>query len=364
MLPTILTLSLPWQLRAETPAVLPTVVGRTIAIVNNEPIFATELERESEPFIERYKKTAPEKDQTKEKISELKKEILDRLIEEKLLFQEAKNKKIRVSKAEIERGIEQFKEPFSVDAQGKPRAPIEIDRKFQEQLAQEGMTQDQFNKRVEEQIVKVKLIEQEVKSKVTMPSEEEAKKFFEKIQKKISGKPVETVSVEEETELMQVAKYLERMTGEQMRVRHILLRAPQSSSESARVEAKKKLEAVLQRIKSGEDFAFLAKKFTDDPLSRERGGDLGFVAKGDLGLPEIDAVIFNLKEGELSGLIETEIGFHLVKVIEKKAPHPLEFEDVSEDLKNLIAQRTFSQKLEKYLKDLRAKANIKVNPIE
>ena len=339
-------------------------MGRTVAIINNEPIFASEFEKESDPLIERYKKTSPEKEQTSEKVANLKKEILDRLIEEKLLSQEAKNKKIRVTRVEIERGIAQFKEPFLLDDQGKPRAAGQVERAFQDQLLKEGMTQDQFNKRVEEQIMKVKLIEQEVKSKVEMPKEEEVQKFFSRIQDKMTGKPVQTMSTEEESDLTQISKYLERMTGEQVRIRHILIRSSKKDSPASRAEARKKLEDVLQRIKSGEDFAFLAKKFTDDPLSRERGGDLGFVAKGDMGLPEIDAAIFKMKEGEISGIIETEIGFHLVKMIEKKVKHPLEYEDVSSDLKNYLAQKTFTQKLEKYLKDLRVKASIKVNSID
>lgn len=339
-------------------------VGKTVAIINNEPIFAEDLEREAEPFLERFKKTAPEKEQTPEKVIELKKEILDRLIEEKLLMQEAKNKKLRVSKVELERGIAQFKEPFGIDERGNMRNPADVEKKFQEQLLKEGMTQDQFNKRVEEQLLKVKLIEQEVRSKITPPTEAEAQKFFEKIQKKMAGKPVEGLTVAEEEDLTQLAKYLERLTGEQVRIRWIVIRSQKKDAQEKRMEAKKKMEEILARIKKGEDFAFLARKFTEDPLSKERGGDLGFVAKGDLGLPEVDAVIFKMKEGEVTPILETDIGFHLVKVIEKKLSHPLEYEDISEDLKNWMAQKSFSQKLEKYLKDLRAKANIKVNPIE
>ncbi len=83
-----------------------------------------------------------------------------------------------------------------------------------------------------------------------------------------------------------------------------------------------------------------------------------------MGLPEIDSFVFgNIKEGDSSGIIETEIGYHLVKLVEKKLPHPLEFDDISEDLKNYVAQRNFTQKLENYLKGLRAKANVKVNSI-
>ena len=341
-----------------------TVVGRTLAIVNNEPIFSSELDREADPFIERFKKTAPDKEQTPEKMASLKKEILDRLIEEKLLLQEARNKKIRVTKVEIEKGIGQFKEPFSADAQGKTRQPAQVERAFQDQLIKEGMSQDQFNRRVEEQLMKVKLIEQDVKAKVEMPKDEETQKFFEKIQKKIAGKPVETSGPDEETDLVQISKYLERMTGEQVRIRHILMRSVRSDLPEQRAKARKKLDDILARIRNGEDFAFLAKKFTDDPMSKERGGDLGFIAKGDMGLPEIDAAAFKMKEGDVSGVLETEIGFDVIKLIEKKAPHPLEYDEISNDLKNYIAQRNFTQKLEKYLKDLRVKASVKVNPID
>ncbi len=362
-----LTLAFAPRLRAEpaaeASAAAQKTVGKTVAVVNNEPIFMDELEKESEPFIARFKKTAPEKDQTPEKLTNLKKEILDRLIEEKLLLQEARNKKFRVTKVEIERGIEQFKEPFMADEAGKPRTPIQAEKAFQEQLAKEGLTQDQFNKRVEEQLMKVRLIEMDVKSKVEMPKDEEVKRYYDKIKNKMAGKPVATVSPEEEADLAQISKYLERMTGEQARIRHILARAKKGDA-AERAGARKNIESVQQKLKAGEDFAFLAKKYSDDPLSKDRGGDLGFVAKSDMGLPEIDAFVFgNIKEGDTSGIIETEIGYHLVKLVEKKLPHPLEFDDIGEDLKNYVAQRNFTQKLESYLKGLRAKANVKVNPI-
>lgn len=349
---------------AETAAPAASKVERTIAVVNNEPIFASELERESEPFIERYKKTAPEKEKTQEKLGELKKEILEKLVEEKLLTQEAKNRKIRVTKIEVERGIDQFKEPFSMDPQGKPRPPAQVEKAFQDQLQKEGMTQTQFTKRVEEQIMKVKLIEQDVKAKVQLPKDEEVRKFFEKIQNKIAGKPVEGVSEEENVELNQISKYLERMTGEQVRIRHILIRSAKDDAPAEKAAAKKKIDEVAQKLKGGEDFSLLAKKYSEDPLSKDRGGDLGFIAKGDLGLPEIDDVIFKMKEAEVSPAVASEIGFHLIKMVEKKAPHQLEYDDIKDDLTNYLAQRIFTQKLDKYLKDLRAKASIKINPIE
>ena len=177
------------------------VVGKTAAIVNNEPIFLDEFEKETIPFIDRYKKTVPEKEQSEEKISELKKEILNRLIEEKLLLQESKNRKIKINKVEIERGVEQFKEPFHLDEQGKPRTPAQVEKSFQDQLIKEGMTQEQFTHRVEEQLMKVKLIDLDIRSKVVLPKDEEVKKFFEKIQNKMAGKTGIAASAEEENDL-------------------------------------------------------------------------------------------------------------------------------------------------------------------
>ena len=128
------------------------------------------------------------------------------------------------------------------------------------------------------------------------------------------------------------------MTGEQVRIRHILVRLAKSAPQTARDEARKKIETVQQRLGKGEDFAFLAKKFSEDPVSRDRGGDLTLSPKA-ISPAEMDEIIFKLKDGETSGIIETEIGFHLVRMVERKSPHPLELEDVSDDLKNFMAQR-------------------------
>ncbi len=339
------------------------VVGRTIAIVNNEPIFFEELNKEAEPFIERQKKLAPKEENTPDKLLDIKREILDKMVEEKLLLQEAKNKNLRVTKAEIEKGVAQFKEPFSVDEQGKPRTAIDTEKKFQEQLTQEGMTQTQFNERVKEQIMKVKLIEQDVKSKVEMPAESDVKAFYNKIKQTLDGKTVAAKDSNEQAEIEQVAKFLGRLIGEQIRIRHILARATKAEGAAARETAKTKIKDVQDKLTKGEDFTFLAKKFSEDPISKDRGGDLGFLAKGDLGLPEIDETVFKLNEGQISGIIETDIGFHIVKLIEKRAPHPLDYDEVKEDLKNFIVQKSFTANLEKYLKNLRAKASIKINPI-
>jgi parvulin-like peptidyl-prolyl isomerase len=345
-------------LRAEVQAT------KTVAVVNNDPIFLSELEKELTPFVERYKATVPKEEQSDKKIQDMKKEILDRLIEEKLLMQEATAKKLRVTKAEIDRGIEQFKEPFATDPQGSPRSPIQAEKLFQEQLTKEGMTQEQFSKRVEEQIIKVKVIEQEVRSKVQVPKEEDVKAFFQKIKKKMAGETVETKDPAETAELTQISEYLSRASGQQFRIRHILVRAPKGAKPEEKAAAKKKIEGILASLKKGDDFAFLAKKSSEDPISSARGGDLGFVAEGDIGLPEIDKAVKTLSEGQMSGVIETEIGFHIIKLVEKKAPHTLEFDDVKEDLANYMAQRKFTQDLEKYLKSLKAKSVIKVNPIE
>ena len=334
--------------------------GRTVAVINNEPIFSDELEREAAPFIERMQQSAPSKEQSPEKIAQIKKEILNRLIEERLILQASKNMKMKVSKAELERGVDQFKEPFTVDPSGKPRPKEEAEKAFQEQLVKEGMTNEQFNKHVEDHLVKMKLIDQEVRSKLTTPKDEDGKKLLEKIKSKMNGETLD-VSKEENNDLEQMAKYLKRVGGEQVHIRHILARIPAGSTPNDKINIRKKLDDLSARIKKGEDFSVLAKKYSEDPISAERGGDLNFVAKGDLGLPPLEDFVFKAKEGDISPVMESEVGFHLVKVVEKKASHTVEYDEVGEDLKSYLAQKNFSQKLDAYLKDLRSKANIVIN---
>ncbi|MCS7285945.1 MAG: peptidylprolyl isomerase [Anaerolineae bacterium] len=120
-------------------------------------------------------------------------------------------------------------------------------------------------------------------------------------------------------------------TMEQVRARHILL----TSEEEA--------ERILKRIKNGEDFASLARQYSQDEFTRESGGDLGFFPRGLSGLPpELEQVAFSLAPGQVSGVVKSYYGYHIIQVLERDPTHPL-----SEEAKRLFREWKFKEWLEK-----------------
>ncbi len=117
---------------------------------------------------------------------------------------------------------------------------------------------------------------------------------------------------------------------EERRASHILIRVPENADEKTRNKARAKAEALLARIQKGEDFAKLAKEFSDD-VTAEQGGDLGWFRQGVM-VPAFDEAVFSMKEGEVKGPIETPFGFHLIKLTGIRAQGVRPLEEVREEI--------------------------------
>jgi peptidyl-prolyl cis-trans isomerase C len=126
-------------------------------------------------------------------------------------------------------------------------------------------------------------------------------------------------------------------TPEMVKARHILVRADNTASEDDKKKAREKAELYLKKIKDGEDFTKLASEFSDDPGSKAKGGDLGFFPRGRMVKPFEDAA-FSLQSGQVSGIVETQFGFHIIKVDEKKESTVESFDAVKERLKQKLSQ--------------------------
>ena len=124
---------------------------------------------------------------------------------------------------------------------------------------------------------------------------------------------------------------------EKRRASHILIRA-EAGDEEAKKQAKKEIEKILAKIRSGEDFAELAKKYSQDPGSAKAGGDLGFFNQGVMVEP-FDQAVFSMKEGEVSAPIETDFGYHLIKLIKIQPKKVLTFEQVKDQVKSQWLQQ-------------------------
>lgn len=126
-------------------------------------------------------------------------------------------------------------------------------------------------------------------------------------------------------------------TPEMIKARHILVKVDPAASADDRQKAKEKAEMFLKKIKNGEDFAKLASEVSDDPGTKPKGGDLGFFPRGRMVKPFEDAA-FSLKPGEVSPIVETQFGFHVIKVEDKKDAAVEPFDTVKELLRQKMVQ--------------------------
>ena len=141
---------------------------------------------------------------------------------------------------------------------------------------------------------------------------------------------------------------------EMVRARHILVAVKPDATPEQKEAAKKKAEELLAKAKAGEDFAKLASDNTDDPGSKAKGGDLGFFTQGSM-VGKFEQAAFALKPGEVSGVVETEFGYHIIKQEERKAAEQQPYESVKEQVKaratQSIQQERLNAFLEKSMKD-------------
>jgi len=310
------------------------VVDKVIVKVNKENIMKSEFDKLYNTAIEQMKQLSS-KEISKEEDELLKQKVLDQLIAQKLLLQEAKKRNIKVTKRELADGIKTVKSRFPSD------------QMFLQELKKENLTEKQFEKQIEEQIMVLKLTEEVVKKNMVKPTENDARELFNKIVKLIDKKDVK-LQGDEQDELKLLAQLVQRYFDEQVRVRHILIRVAPNASQKEKEEAKKKIMEIKSRIDKGEDFTTLAQKFSEDPGSKDRGGDLGFIAKGDT-VEEFEKAAFSLKEGQVSDIVETKYGYHIIKVIERKPKRTPDFEQIKEDLIQFLARKNAEKSYDEFV---------------
>ena len=208
---------------------------------------------------------------------------------------------------------------------------------FQQQLKATGMSFEQFRARALEQTICELVIEREVKSKITI-TDEAAKKFYEE----------------------NPARF-ER--PETVRVAHILLSTVDKATQQPLPPARKKEQEQLgkkvkERAAKGEDFAKLAKEFSEDPGSKDKGGEYVF-ARGEM-VPEFETAAFSLKTNQVSDLVETRFGFHIIKLLQKIPPEKMEFAKVLPDLKEGLAKQETQQQVPEYFEKIKKEANVEI----
>ncbi len=296
------------------------VVDRVVAVVNQEIITFSEVEKMSRSL--QVEIQTEDRLERRERVQEIFRKVLEKLIEEKLIDQEAKKSGIKVTSKEVEGAIEEVKRRYAVDQEN-----------FEKLLAAEGVTLETFKKEIEKQILRTKVINWAVKVEPTA-GEKELRDFYQ--------------------------KHIDRYrVNESYRISHILFPIPKDASLEQSREIRKRSQKVLERIKGGEDFGEMALLYSEDPSSRKDGGDMGYFKRGEL-LPTLEREALRLQVGEVSGVIRTEFGFHIVKLLDRKGGEPPSFEEVKEKVQADYYDREMEKAYLQFLSKLKEKSVIEI----
>jgi len=144
--------------------------------------------------------------------------------------------------------------------------------------------------------------------------------------------------------------------SERVRASHILLTVNKDETDAARAQKKAEAQRILGELKKGTDFAEAARKYSGCP-SKEQGGDLGYFERGRM-VPEFETAAFGLKTGQLSGVVETQFGYHIIKVTDHAKASTVPFDQAKQNIEQYLAQQKKQQALTAYFDSLRSVSKI------
>ena len=146
---------------------------------------------------------------------------------------------------------------------------------------------------------------------------------------------------------------------ERVKASHILISVPETADAAAKAAGQDQGRADSQGVKAGKDFAALAKQHSQDPGSAVNGGDLGFFQQGQMVGPFND-VAFSLKPGAISDLVETQFGYHIIRVAEKQPARTVPLEEVRPQIEQYLQNRNRETETQAFVKALRAKGKVEI----
>ncbi len=179
------------------------------------------------------------------------------------------------------------------------------------------------------------------------------------IQKLIETQLVPAIQVEDAAIQAFYDENAQRMIEpESFHASHILLRVAAEADAAARAAVRARAEALLAKAKGGTPFADLARESSEDPGSKERGGDLGWVRKGQT-VPQFEQAALALEPGTLSGVVESPFGYHLIRLHEKRPERKVPLEEATPRIRQVLGEDLLRQAIDKRVGGLREKAGVK-----
>ena len=281
------------------------------AIVNGQEISGEAVQFELDRLVRFYMSHGMTVEEVKKNLVKLEEKALEQAIGAKLLLDEAAKLEMPVSAVEIDAEVSKV-----ITQVGGPE-------NYKKALEAQGISEEQFRKELEKGARVNKLVEKACQG-VAEPTEEEVAAFYE-------------------------AHKDEYVEPEQVLCQHILVKG----SDDAALD---KIKAIRERIVAGADFAEEAKKNSDCP-SGQQGGSLGWFGRGMM-VPEFDKAAFEMKKGEVSGVISTQFGYHIIYKADHKGGGKLTLVDVHDQIRDLLRHEARGRAMDAYVAELREKAQV------
>jgi peptidyl-prolyl cis-trans isomerase SurA len=293
------------------------IIDGVAAIVNDDVITISEVDDAGAPIYREIQRKYG--DDAQAEISQARREVLDQLVDQKLMEQVIKKYEITASDTEVDLAIDDVKKQNGISQEALERA-----------LAKEGITFQDYRDQVRRQIERTKLVSRQVRNRSNV-TEAQARKYYDEHPDDFKR-------------------------DEEIKLRHILIAYPPDATPEQKAAARKKAEGALASLKQGAPFGPLARKVSAGPTAAD-GGELGWVRRGDT-VPEFEAAAFLLDKGRTSEVVETRVGYHVIQVEDKRPARKLTYEESKEAIRSKLSQDLIETEFGEWMKKLRDNAYV------
>ena len=254
-------------------------------------------------------------------LKRLRREAMDLLIEQVLVAQQAEKAGVRADAAAVDEALSGLREAF------------DSDEAFEMKLKEDGFTPDSLRKHLGRMMAAQQYLDG-IREKSAEVTEKDLKRYYE--------------------------DNTQRLTlPEQVRVRHILITWKPLGKQDDRAFIRESMQPILKRARAGEDFAALAREFSDDFATKQMGGDTGFFHRGQMA-PAFEEVAFALEPGEISDIVETSFGVHIIKLEQRQEEELLAYDDIHDQLRDHVRQEKAEAAVRAEIDRLQAAADIEI----
>jgi peptidyl-prolyl cis-trans isomerase SurA len=300
------------------------IVDRIVAQVNEDIITLLELSHSLTPIVEKIKERALTPDQEQQTLEKAKEDVLMNLVNDRLTDQEVKKSNIEITDGEVDDAVKRVMEMNNLTQDQLTAA-----------LAQDGMTVEAYRKNLKKQLLRSKLLNREVKSKIVI-TENDIQSYYQKHIDKFGGGD---------------------SGGSKYHLRTIIKKIPPYSDEKQKQSVLTQMEAILAQLNAGKPFDALAREHSD--LLASEGGDLGVFAMDELS-PAVQQAISGLKQGGYTSIIDTDQGYQVFYLQEIREATGKPIEEVSNEIKEILYNEVVDKKFETWVEGLKQRSHIKI----